>query len=217
MTRVLACCDEEYFLSHAPAFVNSALSVGFYPHIHVINPRKTETFQLLNRIPSKSTEESLDTSKEYYAGRRFTLAPEMIGDTGILISDIDAIFNKHFFPPEQDAGIFLREQELFPGMKVAAGLVWYNSSDNGRRFANRVVELINLTPKKWYYDQIALYRTYLDSLEDPTVSVFRFTRHHLDWSFSDDTAIWTGKGNRKYKNKKYLEKKAYYESLNITS
>jgi hypothetical protein len=34
----------------------------------------------------------------------------------------------------------------------------------------------------------------------------------MDWEFIDGTTIWTGKGDRKYSNPKYLSmKKRYYD------
>ena len=65
------------------------------------------------------------------------------------------------------------------------------------------------TAKTWYADQIALYSSYQE-LKDK-VSCFKFNISHMDWEFSESSYIWTGKGNRKYKNKKYLKRKEELE------
>ena len=37
------------------------------------------------------------------------------------------------------------------------------------------------------------------------------TPDFMDWEFTDTSKIWTGKGNRKHKNIRYLEAKKHYE------
>ena len=62
----------------------------------------------------------------------------------------------------------------------------------------------------WYLDQTILNQynekydiKYYDLSED----------NLIDWEFQNDSKLWTGKGNRKYENKTYINKVADFEKL----
>ena len=87
-------------------------------------------------------------------------------------------------------------------MKVAAGIV-YISNDMGYSFVNDVAkQILSTTRYFWFKDQIILnemrkkYKTYIEPLD----------HQYMDWQFeTKDAYIATGKGDRKYNNKTYLE------------
>lgn len=207
--KVLASCDSIYFIEHYKAFYFSAKNVGYTPNIVVINPteevrRIGDTLDNISYITHRSPD------KVYYSINRFMIAHSFIKDEGILITDIDCFFNKKLPEIKEDVGLFLREYEKFPGMKVAAGIVWINNTSNGLLFAEKLKNQINEKPKNWFVDQYALYEVYLN-LKD-SLSVFPFDKKHMDWEFTNTSYMWTGKGDRKYKNKEYLQRKREIEN-----
>ena len=191
--KVLASCDPIYYKEHSTAFINSCLDVGMQPVIRL----------------------AYNSTKEFYACNRFLVAEEYLEPAGVLITDVDCYFNKALPDIEEDVGIFLREYEKFPGMKVAAGILWLNNTEKARLFITRVREIITSQPLVWYADQLALYKAYNEYKNN--TSFFIFDNTHMDWEFNDDSYMWTGKGNRKFHNTTYLKKKRHYESINPTT
>jgi hypothetical protein len=113
---------------------------------------------------------------------------------------------KPFTFPQQNSGYFPRDYEHQPELKVAAGALYLTESAIG--ICHRIIEELNYLELRWFADQIAISRAFADD-----VSSFRFDNKFMDWEFSDNSCIWTGKGDRKYNNEKYLEKKNYYNAL----
>jgi len=207
--KVFASCDSIYFEQHAKAFCNSAKLVGLTPHIHIINP----TESILDKIKNTnniSYEISDEKNTVYYACNRFYVSPNYIEGEGLLVCDIDCYFNKPFEPPIEDVGLFFRE-EIRIHAKLAVGIVWYRNNYNGNLFANAAAELVRQEKQVWFADQIGVYKTYEKFKGD--MSFFRFTQKYMDWEFTESSIIWTGKGPRKNKNRKYLQRKKYYEEI----
>ena len=90
-------------------------------------------------------------------------------------------------------------------MKVAAGAVYFSLP--GLQVASAVASKLRKAPLAWFADQIALSETFsqVDQLHTT-----RFSSRFMDWEFEDGTAIWTGKGPRKYENPRYVAKKQSY-------
>ncbi len=216
---VFASCDAEYFLQHAPAFCSSCSENGFDVHLHIINAND-RVFYLLYDISKKCktrvtfTRSVIDTSKfteeqerAYYACSRFLVLPEILKVAKkVLTLDIDCLVMKPFTFPQQNSGYFPRDYEHQPELKVAAGALYLTESAIG--ICHRIIEELNYLELRWFADQIAISRAFADD-----VSSFRFDNKFMDWEFSDNSCIWTGKGDRKYNNEKYLEKKNYYNAL----
>lgn len=205
--RVLASCDSKYFLDHHKAFYRSAVDCGYIPHINVINPTKEV---LKTYVPNLRVTYGPDV-KVFYAINRFLIADKYISDEGILITDIDCFFNKPMPRIEEDVGLFLREYESFPGMKVAAGIMWINRTPAAKEYITRVANNIKNRPQEWYVDQLAIYEEYINMKDK--MSTFVFDNTHMDWEYNNDSYMWTGKGSRKYTNSTYLGKKKQLEEL----
>jgi hypothetical protein len=188
--KVLASCDPIYYRDHATAFLSSCRKVDMTGIVKVRN----------------------QGTKEDFSRNRFIIAEEFIEPEGVFITDIDCYFNKKLPVINEDVGIFLREYEKFPGMKVAAGLLWLNNTENAKKFIRKVKEELLTSKLGWYADQYALYNSYNEFKDE--ISFFIFDKHHMDWEFNDHTYMWTGKGSRKNNNKTYLDRKKYYESIN---
>lgn len=223
---VFAACDSNYFMEHAGPFVYSADEHGFDVHIHVVNPtdkvlsyaailastvqvRLTYTFHDIDLTPLG------DNARAYYASTRFLVAPNILEACGkILILDIDCLIMKRFDFPSKPVGFYPRES--LPGTtgweaegtKVAAGAVYF--SKEALIGASAVAQQLSELPFQWFNDQIALSRV-LGSL--PEAHVEHFDSQFMDWEFEEGTAIWTGKGPRKYENATYVAEKHKYDRV----
>jgi len=223
---VFAACDSKYFLDHAGPFVYSADEQGFDVHIHVVNPtdevlsyaailsstvqvRLTYTFHDVDLTPLG------DNARAYYASTRFMVAPNILEACGkILILDIDCLIMKKFDFPSKPVGFYPRES--LPGTtgweaegtKVAAGAVYFDRE--ALIASSSVAQELTQLPFQWFNDQIALSRV-LGSL--PEDKVEHFDSQFMDWEFVEGTAIWTGKGPRKYDNPVYVAEKHKYDRV----
>lgn len=218
---IVASTDSIYFLEHGQAFVNSCRKQENYPHIHIINPT-TQAHSLAEKLKVDYTfENTINVSKTYYACNRFLVAPQLLSkQVKLLILDIDCYMNKHFefFDNHINLGLYIRKP-LAPngwtnrGTKVAAGIVYLTEK------ARAYIELVNillqdLGIEKWFVDQVALYEAW-EILYKDRHDYIVFDNTHLDWEFTKDSIVWTGKGSRKRNNKTYLIKKKEYENCSI--
>ena len=211
---VFAAADNKYFLENGPAFVYSVDDINKPIHIHIINPvseskelaetlaattKNTLTFSYhTSNVPS--TQEAKST---LFACVRFLVLPEiLLSCKRVMVLDIDCMVMKHFDFPENSIGYFPRDYETRKETKVAAGVLYFDAS--AINVVQDIKEEIKNVSLKWYDDQIAL-NTVLSKI--PRTKITAFDQKFMDWDFIKDTTIWTGKGNRKYRNKKYLAKK----------
>jgi hypothetical protein len=153
--------------------------------------------------------------RTYYACNRFIVASSIITQP-MLITDIDCLIMKHINPLETDLGIFLREP--LPGVndweregsRVAAGAVFVK--ETAKEFLEGAAQIILDNEWRWFLDQNALSVSYQHFRNKYTCTAFG--TDFMDWEFIDGTTIWTGKGDRKYSNPKYLGmKKHYYDAF----
>lgn len=207
--RVLASCDSKYFREHHKAFYASALSCGYTPLIDIINPDQDlyDKYKDSENIRFTLSEKNNAT---FYASNRFFIAREVLEEyeEGILVTDIDCFFNKKLKTPEQDIGLFFRNDSRIHA-KLAVGIVWYGYTEKSLDFASLTADFIRKEPERWFADQIGVYKAYEAMQKD--LSVFKFTNVHMDWEFTKDSYMWTGKGPRKYKNSTYLNRKRELE------
>lgn len=224
-----AACDANYFKKFAPAFVSSISSNSSTNiHIHVINP-DDEVLALAcylnSRVPQHVTYtfEDADLSqynseqkRALYASLRFLVAPFLLSYADqLLILDIDCMVMQNFEFPANPVGYFPREP--LPGTvgweaegtKCAAGCVFLDKS--AMNIATAISETLSGLETKWFNDQIALNHV---MTQVPEEFVKKFDSDFMDWEFKEGTAIWTGKGPRKYDNETYVAKQhEYHDSI----
>jgi len=220
-----AACDANYFKKFAPAFIGS---IGEHSstniHIHVINP-DDEVFALACYLNSRVSQHVTYTFQDsdlsnyteeqkraLYASLRFLVAPFLLSHADqLMILDIDCLIMKNFdfganpvgyFPREPLPGTVGWEAE---GTKCAAGCVFLDKS--ALHIANAISETLGGLELKWFNDQIALNHV---MNQVPQEFVRKFDSDFMDWEFKDGTAIWTGKGPRKYENVRYVEMQNKY-------
>lgn len=207
--KVLASCDSSYFLEHYKAFYFSAIEAGMTPIINIVNPTK-EVRLLAQELSNIDYTYYDNPAKALLASNRFIIAKNYLDENGLLITDIDCFFNRKLPKIKKDIGLFLREQNSFEGMKVAAGIMWLSGNLKSKQFISSVKKKILESRMEWYVDQKAIYDVYLQY--ENKLSVFVFNNTHMDWEFTEQSYMWTGKGNRKYNNKIYLNRKRQHES-----
>jgi len=220
---VFAACDSKYFMDHAGPFLYSASENGFNVHIHVVNPTN-EVLSYAAILSSTSqthttfTFHDVDLGKlsgeerrAYYACARFQVAPHILRFAErLLVLDIDCLIMRPFEFPNKPIGYFPRES--LPGTtgweaegtKVAAGAVYFGKHATAQKVCTAIGQAIDQLPLQWFNDQIALSHA-MKQLPDDYVE--KFDGEFMDWEFKQGTAIWTGKGPRKYDNPTYVAEK----------
>jgi len=225
---IFASCDINYYKRHAKALIYSALENDHNIHIEVLYPNdefsKSDILDYSKGIEGvgHSFKFNYSMRREDLACARFITAPTIMDlyYDSILIVDVDCFLRKPFpEPKEYDVGLFLRDS--LPGTvgieasgtKVAAGLVYVNKTKLGKDYIQEVAHWIKSYPNKpWFYDQYALHQVFLNFEE--IIKVKKFTNTDMDWEFTTDSYIWTGKGDRKHTNETYLKAKHEQESRN---
>lgn len=222
---VFAACDSKYFMDHAGPFLYSASENGFCVHIHVVNPtdevlsyaailsstsptHTTFTFHDADLSPLNQ-----DQERAYYACTRFQIAPHLLKFAEqMLILDIDCLVMKQFKFPDKPVGYFPREplpgtvgwEQM--GTAVAAGAVFFDKS--AEEVCKAVAKGLESLPLQWFNDQVALNGA---MKQVPEEYVEKFDGEFMDWEFKEGTAIWTGKGPRKYDNPTYVTAKKEWD------
>ena len=208
---IFAAADNKYFLENGPAFVYSIDDINKPIHIHIINPSteakklsETLTATTKNKLTISYHSSGVPTIQEakstLFACVRFLVLPEiLLSCKRVMVLDIDCMIMKSFDFPKTSIGYFPRDYETRKETKVAAGVLYFDVS--AINITQEIRKEIKKIPMKWYDDQIVLDQV-LSKV--PRESVTSFDQTFMDWDFIEDTTIWTGKGKRKYRNKKYL-------------
>lgn len=131
----------------------------------------------------------------------------------LLFLDADSIIRKDLarlieMIDESDIVIHKRDRpEEF--MRVAAGAIGVKRSAGSIKFFERLIERIDeLGNRTFFSDQLAFYRTAMET--DGDIKISHLPIEYIDWEFSPDSYIWTGKGQRKFENQSYCEEEKRY-------
>lgn len=239
---VFVCMDSSYCLRYLGSIAASvaANSPEANLHVHLVNPNE----QALRRLQAVSRlvgPERLSHSREtaglgdfddeqrktYFASVRFVrLAEVMQAAPGTyFVMDVDNIvrgdlgFCRSLM---HGADVLIRNRfSQRPHLAVAACGIILANSDAARAFMKRTAEYIldafHTGHVAWYLDQIALTLAMRESDLEPglTLKVAQLPRTLLDWDFFPESVVWTGKGKRRFKNKRYQgEYNRYAEEFN---
>lgn len=228
--------DDLYFRQFAPALIQSCVIHNRRILINVINPstqakrlidqikQKTTVAEFSLQYAPEIHFLTSEKSRIFYSTNRFFVASQLLKDQSspVLIVDIDSYYNQTI-PKEMDelfdndVGLYLRDP--LPGTvgwenegtHVAAGTVYINSTPAAQAFLHNTCVSITSMPHLWFTDQVSLFREYCISkrqapaptfvdLNSPAIPKF------MDWEYVSDSIMWTGKGERKYKNVQYVER-----------
>lgn len=220
--------DNTYFWQHALVLLGSLgrRSPSIKCHVHVINPdprvaRAVEiTRKMLPQLGLSYSYEQVDFEgcsqvhiRTYYASIRFVRLAEVFARSPAIYLCLDAdcivrddIRARVCALDIADIGIRRRYNEE-PHLTVAAGALMLQPTAGAAKFINRVSTLIRRTLEAreavWYLDQVVLSHVLRD-LGDREVSVSQLDMTYIDWFFRDHSVIWTGKGERKSEDTRYL-------------
>lgn len=229
---LFASCDSLYFHDHAIPLIASANAAHNDIHIHVVNPVEhvfTEIHKCAHQTPNinvtfsyERTDLSLVDSRTYYASNRFMVAEQILEYADrLMIIDTDCLVMDHIdFPEGKELGLYTRDslpgtagwEQL--GTKVAAGIVLLTKETIP--YIKGVQKRVQSYGLRWFVDQVALFEQYIEDGWDKSDKFVDFNDHDMDWNFVAGSKIWTGKGERKYKNHTYLEaKEGFHRQINL--
>ena len=218
---IFGSCDSLYFHDHVPALVSSAATAGNDVHIHVVNPvdhvfddyAKIKPQVAINFTMSyEHTDLELVDARTYYSCNRFLVADQILDHVNkMIITDVDELIMQQVEFPDAKLGLFLRDS--LPGTvgweqigtKVAAGIVFLTK--DSIPFIKGVQQRIKHYGLRWFVDQVALWEQYINDGWDKKEGFIDYGANIMDWNFEEGSVIWTGKGDRKYHNTTYVQKK----------
>ena len=226
---LFASCDSVYFHEHGIPLIASANAARNDIHIHVVNPVEhvfTEIHKIAHQTPDivvtfsyENTDLTLVDSRTYYASNRFMVAEQVLEYADrVMIIDTDCLVMDHIvFPEGKDLGLYTRDS--LPGTqgweqrgtKVAAGIVLL--TQDTVPYIQGVSKRVKEYGLRWFVDQVALYEQYLEDGWDKSDKFIDFNDNDMDWNFVEGSKIWTGKGERKYKNLTYVNKKIEFSRM----
>ncbi|RZJ94326.1 MAG: hypothetical protein EON88_12775 [Brevundimonas sp.] len=209
---LFAACDAAFHDQFGRAFIRSAVASGNRVHLHLINPAR-DTRRVEHPAVTYSEETGAPQNRAWYAACRFLRAPLVYRSQPqphdrLLILDADSIVRRRLDPPAASVGLFLRdttgrEPEAIEHSRVMAGLALMGPG--GEIFFDALAKRLNATAAwSWYVDQLALAQT-LDALAGRApIHDFGQDPGWMDWTFADDSAVWSAKGPRKFEDPAYL-------------
>jgi hypothetical protein len=114
-----------------------------------------------------------------------------------------------------DIGVRRRYHEQ-PHLTVAAGALMLRPTAAAAKFIDRVSTLIRRALEAreavWFLDQVVLSHV-VRELGDREVGVSQLDMTYIDWFFHDHSVIWTGKGERKSEDTRYMGELLQYRYL----
>lgn len=239
---VFVCMDTSYCLRYLGSIAASLAenSPETNLHVHIVNPHDEararlkaterllgpgrvsysfETARLANFTPEQR--------KTYFASIRFVRLAELMeaAPGTYFVMDVDNIVRGDLsgcLTLARGPDMLIRNRfSMRPHLAVAACGIVLANSDASRAFMNRAAEYIldafHTGHVAWFLDQIALTLAMKASMEDPALQldVEQLPRTLLDWDFDEDSLVWTGKGKRRLRNKRYqAEYNRYLEAFN---
>jgi hypothetical protein len=220
-TIIFTGCDGVYFDTYAEIFtasfeINSPGQVIFFSvcnpldsfadRIEALKARCGATEIVYETYTTDLSELNEQSRRAYYANHRFIRLHDFVYRYGhdIIFLDIDSIVrNKldslHKYFLDIDIAMRLRLNTRNINMKVLAAGIYIKAGKNSLRFLDELGKRLN-GACYWYADQVEIYNSLLSV---KGIRVANLSARFFDYEFSDDSMIWTGKGNRKFLNERY--------------
>lgn len=198
-------CDTKYFNDFGKIFALSATEFAPWAHIHFhifdgtdadIEYCKSKGFTYTIESTPERFSLNLETKKDYWVNIRFVRIPEIYDDSTLVMSiDADSVFVKplSFEKFKLDLSkswttIAAKREQLSLGSAVGF------SNDNARFIlAKKLLDYLPTDEFKWCLDQKLLDE--LIASNDLDTMDLRYS----DFKMNDESFVWTGKGNRKFK------------------
>ncbi len=225
---MLTAIDKGY-LGHAIALARSLdkHAPGHHLLVHLVNPDPDSLARLHGCAGSlRSLKMHVSTEKvrlppeaskaAYYASVRFLRMADLLAADGavpVLALDADAIAVGPLtldFSDKAETEICLRQRRIADvasrQLDVAAGAVWARPTPRARAFmravANDLEHAFASGGAQWFIDQEVLGR-HVDAAT-AQAKVRNLKSKFADWNMGADAVFWMGKGDRKYRDLRYL-------------
>lgn len=238
---IFSAVDRKYYRSYGITWAWSIYKNNMHAHLHVINPKKRD-IKSLERLAQNmyghlsfttgDIDYDLPKDRCYFASFRFLFIKNLSKIyKKIIVIDIDSLVRKKINFPNEDFGFYIRKSlnTIDPwyqdSSKIAAGIFFINNEnpENALLFHETYKRYLfkhfNEGNWRWMIDQRSLFETFSElKTKSPDFKFYAFNKTELSWSFDAAALIWTGKGERKFKNKKYLkefrkQKKEYWQKV----
>lgn len=225
---LLTAVDKGY-LGHAIALARSLdeHAAGHHLLVHLINPDAESLARLqacagnLRRLHVHVSSEKVRlpaaaSKAAYYASARFLRMAELLRApeaVPVLALDADALAVGPLtldFSDKAETELCLRRRRSADAgsrhLEVAAGAVWARPTPRARAFMQAVADdLVDAFAKgeaQWFIDQEVLAR-HVDA-GTAQAKVRNLKSKFADWNMGPDAVFWMGKGDRKYRDLRYL-------------
>ena len=124
----------------------------------------------------------------------------------IIYMDVDSLIRKKIaykklFDENFDIKIHFRNTADHR-MKVATGVIAIRNNAASKKFFQEWRGAISPLKFEWFADQVTFHELYEKHKKNMNFS--HLTKTYIDWDFQNESIIWSGKGDRKKKNEKYL-------------
>ena len=240
---VFVCMDSVYCLRHLGSIAASiaANSPESNLHVHLVNPSEKALRELegvrdllgddrlsYSKETTKLVQFSDEQQKTYFASIRFVrLAETMQAAPGTyFVMDVDNLVRadlSYCRSLTYRTDVLIRNRfSQHPHLAVAACGIILADSKAARAFVQRAADYIldafQTGHVAWFLDQIALTMAMRELQADQAVKlkVSQLPRTLLDWDFIAESAVWTGKGKRRFKNQRYqAEYNRYAEQFHL--
>jgi hypothetical protein len=229
--QVFTSCDIGYFQRYGRQFLASINrnSPGIHVCVELINAGDgfeqivTETRDLVRGISLSfvKTEASGpqfqgDRQKTFYSCQRFITLARLLKQRPVntFALDVDSYVMRDLAPVfsfyrDVDFAAFFRPEKIKLSRRMMAGGLFFNTRrGNVWAFLDNLADRLRAAEARWFIDQESLVYAFRDSA--PGLVAGMLKSDFLDFKFRSTSLVWTGKGNRKTAEKKYL---AYGASL----
>ncbi len=239
---VFVCMDTSYCLRYLGSIAASIAqnSPNANLHIHIVNPHDAARVRIKaaerllgpGRVSYGFETARLATfdpgqRKTYFASIRFVRLAELMqaAPGTYFVMDVDNIVRGDLsgcLSLARGPDMLIRNRfSVRPHLAVAACGIVLANSDAARAYMNRVAEFIldafHTGHVAWFLDQIALTMAMKESVQhsELALKVKQLPGTLLDWDFADESLVWTGKGKRRLRNKRYqAEYNRYLDAFN---
>jgi alpha-N-acetylglucosamine transferase len=221
---ILIVSDKDY-IYNAKILINSIRKLhNIKIHLHLINYKELinhenieysySNIELDNQTKLKWNNIEYTPKMAYCANIRVKLVNDLLKhNDNILYLDADSIVlnsldNLFRLITENDlCANYCNKKKFYKnGFRIRTGVLGIKNTDIMKEFMTDYSENINLF--EWFSDQDNLQNTFIKFKNK--IKFYNLGIEYIDWYFNDNSIIWTGKGNLKYKNIKYLNKEKIF-------
>lgn len=206
------------------SFKENSEGINFHAHFIDFLPKeisileKEEGFSYSYELYhfSKSSDEyifdvksDMTTYAAYCANRRVEIFNRLSRKfDNILYVDVDTLIRNPLGPLfdliSDSKGFLILERLSNPETsKFATGVIGVNVNVKTLDYLRLWREELQGYMNSWFGDQVSMYITFMFFQEKEIIKKLDFS--YIDWTYSNDSAIWVGKGKRKFEKNAYVK------------